>query len=57
MIDFVFHEKYFIFYKINGLPPPQLMLSYFAKQNYHHISNFNLSKVALPQAGYSEGQL
>lgn len=33
------------------------MLFYFAKQNDHHISNFNLTKVALPQIGYSEGLL
>lgn len=33
------------------------MLFYFAKQSDHHISNFNLAKVALPQTGYSEGLL
>lgn len=33
------------------------MLFYFAKQNDHHISNFNLTKVALPQTGYSKDLL
>lgn len=33
------------------------MLFYFAKQNNHHISNFDLTKVTRPQTGYCEGLL